>query len=729
MRVATVAAAFSLWLVAGCSAPQSSSPLDGDALFVAVPRGDDGARRAALSTSALPAATDEGFYLAVNKKAFTDRWFLSGYIKQFFPGGVGYGAARSLGTRVVTFRVQNGKLFVFDAADGKKTSDTFDPSLIVEAYPIVSEYTTFSGWNNADRYVLIDPSAGLNEFGLLSDAFAVGSAPGKFSIDLSYLQAFRKLDDGMTFEQVFTGYSDQFNASAGAMAEPNEFRYSGTLGLSLRKYAEGAGFTPTALPAKEHYFRSPVRLNANQGSTVQNAIKWNIKPGMKPIVWLISPQIAALAADPKYAAFDILGAIEKGVETWNTVFGFQAMVAKVAAPEDSFADDDKNYLIFDADPTYGYAFANWRTNPNTGEIRGATVYFNGIWLQDLGRFQSDVLPGGLTPPPAPAALTWPALQSDPLCNLPAPRFRVSANDSGLLPGTLGSAALTGKDKAERYLTHTIAHEIGHTLGLRHNFKGSLVPPSASLMDYLLDDDSIAVPAPQHYDVEAIRFLYGLQATAPSDPFCTDDSTTVDPDCARFDQTANPLTIYYTPFYQSVVRDYLTLASTTAPNTTLNNVLQWVRSGTPAQRLAAFHTVIDPVHAAAPDPTQPPVSPAVGSRIDTVARRIVSRLYLDAASLRGQYFTADPPADLAYLAALRVELRGNLLNLDGMRTYPTRRVMVDVLKKQQTVEAYNILVEAKDLLAYQRKNLTGTDGALSDDLAARIDAAIHPYFTN
>ena len=60
-------------------------------------------------------------------------------MKQFFPGATDGGAGYPLGTKVVTFRVQNGKLFVFDASDNNKTSDQFDPTLIIEAYPIVTD--------------------------------------------------------------------------------------------------------------------------------------------------------------------------------------------------------------------------------------------------------------------------------------------------------------------------------------------------------------------------------------------------------------------------------------------------------------------------------------------------------------------------------------------------------------------------------------------------------------
>src|SRR5262244_3336487 len=50
---------------------------------------------------------DESFYLAIAKNQLGQKYFLSAYLTQYFPGAVGYGAARSLGTRVVTFKVQN----------------------------------------------------------------------------------------------------------------------------------------------------------------------------------------------------------------------------------------------------------------------------------------------------------------------------------------------------------------------------------------------------------------------------------------------------------------------------------------------------------------------------------------------------------------------------------------------------------------------------------------------
>lgn len=718
-------------MAAGCGPAAVTGPLDGEALFVAVPRPDSegAALRAALRPLGAPTdPPEESFYLAVNRKVLGERWFLSAYIKQFFPGAVNYGAARSLGTRVVSFKVQNGKLFVFDVDDRKKTSDTFDPEVLVEAYPIVAEQTVWSGWSNLDKYVVIDPAAGLNRFGVLSDAYAAGSSPEHFEVDLAFLQRFRSLADGCTWEQVFTGHGEIADSTAAMKGERNAFRASGTLGLALRRYREGAGYQQTTLPPKEHYFRSDLRLVPNEGRTTQVAVKWNIHPGMQPIEWIIDSQVAAVAAEPRFAGYDIVGAIRRGVENWNQVFGFTALTARLSQPGESYADDDKNFIVFDKDPTYGAAFANWRTNPNTGEIRGASVYFNAVWLEGFDRFEDDPTPGATNQPRV--RLVWDAIPEQPLCDLPAPRARRELFD-GAVPPVAGDpqAQLTGAQKFENYITHTILHEIGHTLGLRHNFKGSLVAPTSSVMDYVLDDPAVATPTPQPYDREAVQYLYGLAATLPTAAFCTDDDTRRDPDCARFDDTDDPLAKYWGPLYTPVLEAYLAARSNVQPNNTLNNVLKYVRAGSAAKRAAAFALATSGVRAPLDPAAVAALQPGRGARVDAIARKILARLYLDPAEQRGD-FTADPPAsDAAFNAALLAELRGNLVNQDRLRSFATRRVCVDILKKLQTQAAYQVLVEARAALASERLTLSPIDAALLDDLAARIDAATSPYFTN
>ncbi len=721
-------------------APEDVAPIVLDGAFVAVPRTLSPETRQQLheglgqSLSALKDEASETFYLAIRKSELGQRYFLSAYLKQHFPGEMYGGQASTLGTRVVSFQVQNGRLFVFDVDARKVRSDVFDPQVLVEAWPLVTDHAAFNQLRGADEYVLFDPAAGLNRFGVMDDRESQYGY--RFEVQLSFSQRFRKLEDGFTFEQLFLGYSNQPHGGTPANqgVETNPYRGAGTLGLALRRYHEGEGYTPTPLPAREHYFRSLPMLVPNGGRTTQVASKWNIHPGMKPIEWVLSDSLVRAQQDPRFQGYDLLGAAQRGVEGWNAAFGFQALTTRVARPGESFADDDLNFLIFDLDTTFGSAFADWRTNPNTGEVRGASVYVPAPMVLTSIRFLSDdpgaalaAEPGAEGPSATAPSLTWNGMSPARLCTLDA-REATAATTSSAQAAAAASALplLTKKEKVERAFTYLVLHEIGHTLGLRHNFKGSFSLPSTSTMEYV---DSFEQPyrdTPGPYDEAAIRYLYGLSSALPSQPFCTDPQTSVDPDCGRYDISAQPLDFYHGTNYGEWFAAALAGIAPLPSDQALNGVAQYVRAGASSQvRLRAWNLLTRDIRA----PLAPAVlasSPRYAAAADTMARRIFQRLYLDPASARG-LFTADPPVDPLLTPAILEQLRANLLNLDGVRSYPTRRVVVDVLKKMQRHEAYAILREARDVLAAAQPGLSGHELLSAEDLASRIDRALQPYF--
>ncbi|WP_205525946.1 zinc-dependent metalloprotease [Pyxidicoccus trucidator] len=680
----------------------------------------------------------ESFYLAIRKSELGQRWFLSAYLKQLFPGAVFYGAASTLGTRVVSFKEQNGKLFVFDVDERKTTSDIFDPQVLVEAWPIVNDYGPFNHLRGSDGYILVDPTAGLNRFGFIGEAYGQGGV--RFEVELSFAQRFRKISDGVTFEQLFTGYADVADPGSSDYLEDNQLRSSGTLGVALRRYQEGAGYTPTELPPQEHYFRSEPRLVPNTGQVVQTAAKWNIRPGMKPIKWLITDTVRAVQADPRFKDYDVVGAVKKGVENWNAAFGFKVFEASVG-DSIGFADDDKNVIIFDPDASAGFAFADWRTNPNTGEIRGASVYVNALWLEFAdGEFSDDAaasLKAKLKDARKPLRMTWGGFDGEPLCELALPPLRPDADTRhDKLPAAAVDGPLTKKQKVERYLTHVILHEVGHTLGLRHNFAGSLVfdgdpasPRSNSAMEYVYDPDAIYVDTPGTYDVQAVRYLYGLDSALPTELFCTDEDTVVDPYCIRFDRYSDPLGFFFGPTHQ-LVQELLLYevlpfpALESAFDYYANTTLQWVRAGSPADQLFAYDVAIGQVRP--PLAVPPDAGPFYGTVADDLARRILARLYLDPASLRDA-FTATPGEDAAVTPAVLADIQGILLNVDGVRSFKARRTMVDILKSMQSLPAYLALRDARDTLTAGLGSLSGAERAQAEDLLARVHAALSPYY--
>lgn len=717
-----------LAVVSGCS--QTAAPLPTDPFIAVLP---DGTAVTALDP-ARSISNQSNFYIGLNRDELGKRWFFTVYLKQLLPGGVTYGAAETMGTRVVSFKIQNDKLFVFDVSDGKATSATFDPDLVIDAFPLVH---AFDGQNVAASYVIFDPAAGLDQIGLLGDAISQGFA--KFVTELTYLQDFRKITDGVTYERVFMGYSDFADPTAPPQGEKNLYRLSGTLGTAFRRYSEGSGFTPLLQYATPWYFQSDPLLIPDPDHFTPRSITladhWNIHPGMKPITWVISSRVAALAKDPVYGAYDVYGAVKRGIEGWNDAFGFKVFQTRVATPDDSFGDDDVNFLIWDADTTVGFAFADWRTNPNSGETRGASVYMNQGFLEDaVEYFPDDAASTAVTQltarsRPATISMTWAGMKHTPLCVQWTPRFTPELVEESVLRSLNGAQAsatgLTKKQKVERYVQEVVTHEVGHTLGLRHNFKGSLVPPSSSVMDYNVIDLGILVPSPQPYDIDAVRFLYGLSVNPPSEPFCTDEDTSVDPDCTRFDTGANPLTDYWQPRYDAFLFAFLLGQTDFPPNLSLNGVLQYVRAAfDPAVQEHAFRIAIDPVRT--------PLSPANASdpvyapRADFMASEVLIRTYLDPDELRG-LFVADPLLFDGYAVDVIGELRGELLNVDGVRSYASRRTAVDILKKLQATAAYSVLLEAQGTLQAQIRTLSGTQKVLTQDLLARISAAISPYF--
>jgi len=185
--------------------------------------------------------------------------------------------------------------------------------------------------------------------------------------------------------------------------------------------------------------------------------------------------------------------VKQGIENWQKAFeaaGFKnAIVAKDPPDDPNWDPEDVRYStirwITSSTPAFG-AIGPSRVDPRTGEILDADILFEASFIQSFrngyrGFAGPEALSGAVSPeiPQMPSFF-----ERDAHCDA-----QMGLADGGELlhaglvtDGLLSPGEPVPLDFVGKALIWSVMHEVGHSLGLTHNFRSSTSTPMEKLMD-------------------------------------------------------------------------------------------------------------------------------------------------------------------------------------------------------------------------------------------------------
>lgn len=262
-------------------------------------------------------------------------------------------------------------------------------------------------------------------------------------------------------------------------------------------------YKPRLADDRVGYFLTVVKDYSKQGNDdrfVRYINRWDLQkadpsadksPPKKPIIFYLEKTIPFQYRKP----------IKDGITEWNKAFlkaGFiDAIEVRQQEDRDTWDPEDVNYNTFRwITSSAGFAMGPSRVNPLTGQILDADIIFDAdfvqFWKRDFETFTAEGI----------AAMTGGPLDlkgyQEELSKLPPDRQHLGHHCCQLHHGmsrelafgsavaTLRSASPNSAEMEEKMimqgLKEVTMHEVGHTLGLRHNFKASTIYSLKDLND-------------------------------------------------------------------------------------------------------------------------------------------------------------------------------------------------------------------------------------------------------
>ena len=381
----------------------------------------------------------DNYNILIRKDALEKEFLLRANLIELLP----IPTFEGLKTRVVSFKKKGESLFLLESTKGHTISNDIPQQLVLTEFAIIAE---------EDDFIIFDFNSGFETLFVESDWRASDSS-GRYyqeqfeavDIDFSFID---KAVLNMVKEEVFVQQIVQIDREGSRKAF--EIRYF------LSPYRPDPTFKPTVSKSfdKVGYFEV-APLNKLDGTTSVHASKFHEG---NPITFAISSN-----TPKKYRK-----AIKEGVLYWNRALG-KDLINVIVAPEGVTAPHpDYNIIQWVKWDLAGFAYADAQMDPRTGQILHAHIFLTSSFafgsIEDARRILDSFKEK------KKKNFSLKGFHKEKMC-----AYSLNKKLKRDLERLLETAP-TKKQllKISRdYVAELVAHEVGHTLGLRHNFAGSL----------------------------------------------------------------------------------------------------------------------------------------------------------------------------------------------------------------------------------------------------------------